>query len=233
MNSTDSINSRDFPGVVLAGLDLGKVGDPSALAIVEYMDLPLGDARRRPFRCDLLDIRRLPLGMSYVDQIALVSGIVAPLGESCAVIFDRTGGGVVAADLFTEAKRNGLFARWPHGVTISGGETVPSEGSISKVDLVRNLQESVANGRLQYPPELPMIEETITEAMNFKPEMTKIRRWLTFNAANGAHDDLISALAFACWARFASRSGRRYIDPTGKTWPTFADAAAAIGALAQ
>jgi hypothetical protein len=172
----NTINSRDFPGVVLAGLDLGKVGDPSALAIVEYMDLPLGDAHRRPFRCDLLDVRRLPLGMSYVDQISLVSGIVAPLGESCTVIFDRTGGGVVVADLFREAKANGLFARWPHGVAISGGETVPSEGSISKVDLVRNLQENVANGRLQYPPDLPMIEETITEAMNFKPEMTRVRR---------------------------------------------------------
>jgi hypothetical protein len=221
------------PGVFVAGLDLGKVGDPSALAIVEYVDLPLGDAVRRPFRRDLLDIQRLPLGMSYVDQIEIVAEVVRPLGDACRVVFDRTGGGVVAADLFREAKANGLFARWPHGVAISGGETAASEDSISKVDLVRNLQEAVANGRLRYPPGLPMVEETIAEAMSFKPEMTRIRKWLTFNAVSGAHDDLLSALAFACWSKFANRGGRRYIDSTGKVWASFEIAVAHIGALAQ
>lgn len=217
-----------IPGVFLAGMDLGKVGDPSALAIVEYIDLPDNGLSRRPYRRELLDIRRFPLGVSYIDQISLVAEIIRPLGESCTVIYDKTGGGVVAADLFTAAKRNGLFARWPHGVTISGGER-STDASIAKVDLVRNLQEVCANGWLAYPPTLPMIEETISEAMAFRPEMTKTERWLTFNAASGSHDDLLAALAFACWSRFAVKVGRRYMDATGKSWVSFAHAQAVLG----
>lgn len=225
------MNFPDFPGVILAGMDLGKVGDPSALALVEYVDLPSAMFERRQFRRELLDIRRFPLGMSYIDQIAMVADLIRPLGQACHLIYDKTGGGVVAADLFTAGKRNGLFARWPRGITITGSEA-SHENSISKVDMVRNLQEVCANKWLAYPPDLPMIEETIAEAMAFRPEMTRTQRWLTFNAPSGAHDDLLVALAFACWSRFAPRSDRRYMDPTGTIWDSYAAAVARIGSRA-
>jgi len=216
-----------------AGLDLGQVNDPSALAITEAIELPQQPGqKRRPVERHVLAIKRLPLGLSYRAQIELVAETLRPFGPETHLIFDKTGVGVAVHDLLREAHREHLFVRWPRPVAVTGGEGA-SDTSIGKVELFRNLREMVMRKQVRYSPQAEGVEELIKEAMAFVPELTQKRKFLTFNATGGAHDDMLFALALAVYPRFTSpRRGARYQAPNGVIYDSFDDAHRLLGQLA-
>lgn len=216
-----------------AGLDLGQVNDPSALTITEVIELPQPEsARRRPVERHVLGIQRLPLGLSYRAQVEQVADALRPFGPETHLIFDRTGVGTAVADLLRDAHREGLFARWPRGVAVTGGEGA-SDTAVGKSELFRSLREMVMRRQLRYSVDAEGVEELIREAMAFEPSLTQKRKFLTFGSTGSAHDDMLFSLALAVYPRFTSRRfGARYRAPTGQVYEGFNDAHARIGQMA-
>ena len=79
--------------------------------------IPPGQSPIQLFR--IRPLQRLPLGLSYVEQVGLVAQLLArpPLGADCEFVIDETGVGRPVGDLFDGA---GLR---PTRVTITAGDT--------------------------------------------------------------------------------------------------------------
>jgi hypothetical protein len=110
----------------IVGADLGQSIDPTAVAALNYRVIPLEkwipDERKKIWRQDRVvnfDVRhlqRLPLGISYPEQVQQIAGMLTrpPLDQADLVI-DETGVGRAVGDLFDAA---GLS---PNRITITAG----------------------------------------------------------------------------------------------------------------
>lgn len=79
-------------------------------------------------------------------------------------------------------------------------------GTVPKTNLVSHVQALLQSGRLRIARELPLAEELLAEAAVFTPKYTESGN-LTFEAwRSGDNDDLVLAVALACWG------GRRPIN---------------------
>jgi hypothetical protein len=174
------------------GVDLGQSIDPTAIAVVRVT------ATERPiFQVGYLE--RLPLHMPYPGVCWKVRSLLGnPLlrGRS-EVVLDLTGVGRPVNDLFTD---QGVFAT---GVTITAGldEVEVEKGRffhVPKLTLVSRVQSLLHDGRLQIQKDLPDTPALIAELQDFRATVTDSGRW-TFGARSGQHDDLVLALALACW----------------------------------
>lgn len=203
----------------VAGLDLGQAGDHTALAILQIMaaaslvsaddelDVRLNrlQAQTRHLETSpdslcgyaLVGLERFPLGMSYPEQVSKVrQRMMTPeLRERTMLIVDATGCGRPVLDL---VRQTGLAC---DGVTIHGGggvREVPGGFRVPKRDLVSVVQVVLHQGRLKFAKELP-------ELATLKAELEKFRYKISpaghdsYSAREGAHDDLVLALALACW----------------------------------
>jgi hypothetical protein len=201
------------------GLDLGKQSDYTALAIVEKTEPPrpaprAEDTRRRDHRgrvlCDyhVRYLHRPPLGTSYADIVTLVGELVRrpelhpdpPPGESPVkprLAVDASGVGQPVVDLFANEK---LPVRL-HPIAITPGDSWTRTGmafNVSKLLLVSTVQALLGTRRLQVVPELPHAETLKQELLNFQIRVTPAANQV-FNAREGAHDDLLLAVALAVW----------------------------------
>jgi hypothetical protein len=70
--------------------------------------------------------------------------------------------------------------------------------SVPKLILVSRLQALLHQGQLKIKRSLPEAEVLVRELQDFRVEYTANGN-LTFNARQGQHDDLVLALAIACW----------------------------------
>lgn len=211
------------------GLDLGQLQDYSALAVVNVPDPeppppetdtlftpvdggkpsllktygqpvpPPPKVKDGPPMLTLSYLHRWPLGTKYGGIVAAVKAFLAsPLaGDRPRLVIDGTGVGVAVLELFDAAK-----VRY-EAVSIHGGERTTRDGKlwrVPKAALVAALQVPLQSGRLRVePPGMPFADELRAEMGNF-------RRTLTVNAhesyaawREGDHDDLVLALAIACW----------------------------------
>jgi hypothetical protein len=184
------------------GLDVGQTRDPSALAVVEWAEQAGGwdavqYAHQKTTSLRLRYLERIELGTPYpelVERAGRVACSRAMEGRRHLVV-DATGVGRPIVDLL-RMRRLGCQL-WPviitsaHGVGWSGGcYTVP------KRDLIVGLQVLVQRGRLQAAKgmkEWPALLKEMTE-MRVEASGTRER----FGAREGAHDDLVLAVALAC-----------------------------------
>ena len=190
------------------GCDLGQSVDPTAIAVVERVveaKVPRqigGDlfeiAAEPRFECRYLS--RLPLQTSYPAIINHVASLLtrAPLRGNCRLVADATGVGRPILELFERAGLN------PVAVTITSGdiERTQRESSdwwrVSKIRLVGQLQALLHSKQLR-------ISKSQTEAAALAMELADFRATFTdagnaiFGARTGRHDDLVLALAIACW----------------------------------
>ncbi len=190
------------------GCDLGQAVDPTALSVVERIveaKIPLEvgtDLRQRagPPRFECRYLERLPLQTSYPSVIAHVARLLArpPLASTCELVIDMTGVGRAVADMFTTA---GLPFT---GITITGGdaERLDSEDGqnwhVSKIQLVSRLQALFHAGDLRIAKSLPEATALATELQDFRASISEAG-YASFGARVGKHDDLVLALALACW----------------------------------
>lgn len=182
------------------GLDLGQLQDFSALAVVERTR-PAGDDEPQ---FAVRHLHRWPLLTGYPRIVADVRAMfdAPPLKDSTLVI-DRTGVGVAVTDQFRAA---GIAAGLrPYAIT--AGRT-PGRGTVPKVELVGVLQTLLGTRRLKFAGGLALTDVLVRELGLFRAKVTADRNETFESWRERDHDDLVLALALACWA---GRRGRVYV----------------------
>jgi hypothetical protein len=173
------------------GLDLGKLRDFTAIAVVE----------RAPVT-GILDVRfleRVALGTPYTRIVKRVEELTRhPDIAGCHLTVDATGVGVPVVEALRGAA---LGSRGMTAVTITGGEKARSVSygvgehwNVPRTDLLGGVQVLLERGELR-------IAKSMREAGSLVRELLSMRR-PGAEAAAGAgagHDDLVLAVSLACW----------------------------------
>jgi hypothetical protein len=187
------------------GWDIGQTTDPSALALVRRQRTPI------PFEnggvgSDLvqrlgdnvytaLALERLPLGLNYVDQAAIVKSRLAiaqqRAGAHVALCLDQTGVGRAVANIATLA---GLEFT---AITICAGLVDDRNGSewrIGKGVLCSILSAAFHSKCLKILSTLKEAAVLADEIQNFRATINESNGNVAFGARTGKHDDLTLAL---------------------------------------
>jgi hypothetical protein len=195
----------------LLGLDLGQANDFTALAVLEKTwpeDNRAGERARYAVR----HLERMPLGTPYPGMVARVGERVHALAAREAhltLVVDQTGVGRPVVDLLRAARLP--FRLVP--VAITAGQAVTqveeSVGPVTQVgfhvpkrDLVGTLAVLLQSARLRVAQELPEAQLLVQELLNFRVTISPSGRD-SYGAGEewreGAHDDLVLAVALAAW----------------------------------
>src|SRR5262249_17338697 len=138
---------------------------------------------------------RLRWGTPYPAIVAHVGGLLSRLPADTELIIDETGVGRPVGDMFVYS---GIS---PARVQITAGTVETRDGlscGVPKLILISRVQALLHQGQLKIKRGLPEAEVLVTELQDFRFEYTATGN-LTFNARSGRHDDLVLALAIACW----------------------------------
>lgn len=181
-----------MPANFVIGLDLGQVRDYTALAVIE-----------RPATRDgafaVRHLQRFALGTPYPEIVKLVLMLREHLGAMLVV--DQTGVGRAVVDQFIDGL--GDVAGRFQPVTITAGRTVQVDERghlrVPKVELVAVVRSLLGNSRLRIARSLSHAETLARELARFQVKITKGRREIFGAWRQGAHDDLVLALALAAW----------------------------------
>jgi hypothetical protein len=191
------------------GLDLGQAQDFSALAVVERAAPPEDPgagwyAVRHLFRW--------PLGTTYRNIAGDVAALVRrpPLSRPWLAI-DQTGVGSAVLELFDP----GDLAADLKPVLITGGHAVfrGDDGAwhVAKVQLVSTLQLLLQSRRLKVASELPLADVLRRELVAFRVKISAAGNESFEAWRERDHDDLVLAVALACWTLENAPRGRLQI----------------------
>lgn len=203
------------------GLDLGQAADHSALAIVEEPIWAPADQRwvssstltpevvetriwqrwqaHRPSKPPLWlrTLHRYPLRTPYPD---IVADVVRRFGteerNDAVLVIDGTGVGAAVVDMFRDSALSCDF----YPVIITGGVKV-ERNHVPKRDLIGAVQVAIQTGRLETTAHTKDVETFMTEMQHYAIKLTDTGHD-TYNArGDSQHDDLVLAVALACWYR--------------------------------
>jgi hypothetical protein len=149
-------------------------------------------------------LERAPLGTTYPAIVHHVGRLLGRLPKGTELIIDYTGVGRPVFDMFRH------LSVYPVGVLITNGATettIDGVAHVPKIVLVGRLQALLHEGRLKIQKDLPEAGALVNELADFRVQFTAAGH-LTFNAREGRHDDLVLALAIACYR--AAGDGLRY-----------------------
>jgi len=216
----------------IVGVDLGQQRDPTAICVVERDYVPAGKlynasywvkgrelyGAREPVKLEyhMRHLERPALGTSYVEVVERVVELLKSLGdEELVLAVDTTGVGRPVADMlkerlerWLEEERNTcLHTAW---ITITGGDSVTkAEGGgirVPKRDLASAPLVLMQNGQLKIAEALQLAPVLRRELLNFKVKINIATGHDSYEAwREGDHDDLVLAVALACWC------GERYM----------------------
>lgn len=199
---------------VAVGVDLGQSQDPTSIAVLEkvFADVPdmapvhqgpalAAAARKQPARYNLRLLEQAPLGESYPLQAHRLKRILAR--ESIAkhdppVFVDYTGVGRAVLDIF---RTENVPRLRPVTITFQGSGPNGAGGtSVPKIELVSRLQALMHTGALFMPDQeaMPLAKTFRRELLDFRVSYTDVGN-ARFGAREGAHDDLILAVALAVY----------------------------------
>lgn len=192
---------NDMPWI--NGLDLGCAQDFTALACLEQQRIidPIMRVPSRKWTYQVRHMERYELGTSYPVMIEAAKRTLEkpPLAGSRLAI-DFTGVGRPVLDIINLI---GLpVKRAP--ILITGGHTVSFDKStnawhVPKKDLVSTLQILMQSGRLKIAKGMPLADKLSTELSNFRVKITASANESFGAWRDGQHDDLVLAVALACW----------------------------------
>jgi hypothetical protein len=182
------------------GIDLGKTRDHTAIVIVER------GKTGKPLQVRYAE--RVPLGTPYPEVVERVRHMVRHLRSrgQCAVVVDATGVGAPVVDML----RSGRLGCDLNAVNITGGEQETQSGNVWNVpkrDLMAEVQVLLERRELK-------IARGLEEAGSLVRELTDVR--MTVGGGGrvrmgadgcGQHDDLVIALALACWRARRGQNG--------------------------
>ena len=194
------------------GLDLGQSKDFTALAVLERTELPgAWDAATFSRRVDtvvhLRHVERVPLGTPYPEIVERVAEVMEtdPLRGQSDLIVDATGVGRPVVDLL---QRRGLGCRI-RPVLVTGGQRESYENGyygVPKRDLILGLQVMLQAEELKIAAGLEFGAALVTEMAEMRVKLTSSGNEQFGAWREGTHDDLVFAVALACWG-------------IGKWWP--------------
>jgi hypothetical protein len=203
------------PPDFLVGLDLGRVKDFTALAVLERWRPAGADGRgARHYACRHL--HRFPLNTPYTGaggEAGVAEGVAGLLGRlpgRAALVVDQTGVGRAVVDVLRKAR---LPVSQLAAVTITAGHGPPNrpEGgggwNVAKRHLASTLLAVTGTRRLRGAPALPLAATLTRELEAFSLKVSPDTGNETFESwRERDHDDLVLALALACWwGEFGSR----------------------------
>ena len=183
------------------GLDLGQRQDYSALAIVERPDRRLAWMATDGDKLLVRRVERLALGTPYPGVVARVREIVCgeALAGQCCLVVDATGVGAPVVDMLRAA---GMRCEVT-AVTITGGERESGSGaawSVPKRDLIAGVQLALDKGEMRIARQMKDVSALVRELVEVRITaglgLGKVRIGAD---GSGQHDDLVVALALACW----------------------------------
>lgn len=192
------------------GLDLGQAQDFTALTVIEKR---LYEEKEPTY--DVVELRRFALGTPYTEIVPLVATIANKLVDRkpTALIVDETGVGRPVVDML----RKEALKPNPVVITCGSGETFDSPSRtwrVAKTVLVSVLRVLLEQRRLQVARSLPAAAILVQEMLTFKVKTT-VAGNETFEAwRERDHDDLVLAVALACWG------GERFRPRPPQRWPT-------------
>src|SRR5262245_47776253 len=203
------------------GCDLGQSSDPTAICVLQHTKGVLdydgyaysrhirGGKETDTERFDVRHLERLPLGLPYPSVVEHVRDLLCrpplcgtyslagkEITPPAQLIIDSTGVGRAVSDIFTERGLRHIE------VTITAGmettQPLKDRWHVSKSALISTVDALLHTGELRFAAAL-------TEASTMKDELLDFRRHLsaagraTYAARTGKHDDLVLAVAIACW----------------------------------
>jgi hypothetical protein len=183
-----------------AGLDLGQARDYTALAVAERVLPP----RERQATYLFRHVQRLPLGTAYPTVVSHVTGLLnrAPLKQQTTLSLDYTGVGRPVADMFRQAHLPCAL----YLISLHGGTTVTWGGlgaitvSVPKRDLVSSAQVLLQSRRLEIAGTMPDTANLVSELRGYQVKIDPQTAHDSYAAwREGVHDDLVFAVALACW----------------------------------
>jgi hypothetical protein len=192
-------------------LDPGQAGDYSAFCVGETYA-----QRERTFQHDkyvpclaedhiehldrtihsfrIVSLHRAALGTPYPVICEQVRSLLVELPEADLII-DVTG---IGRGVFDILWGRGLR---PHAITITAGETWTRKNyeiHVAKVQLVSCLIAATQENRVKFAAEIPLKDVISEEIAAFQPRRTATGL-LTYEGADGIHDDLVLALSMGIW----------------------------------
>lgn len=194
----------------VAGLDLGQVGDFSALAVLERLQAPdPAEASRVLNHYAVRHLERYPLGTAYT-AVAEQMGrrYAAPPLTGSLLAVDMTGVGRPVVEMIRREVKQQARLR---PITITAGSVPGWSGGAQTVPkrlLVSHLQVLLQSRRLKIAPGLPDAEVLVRELQNFKVKITASANEVFEAWREGAHDDLVLAVGLAVWVGENRREAR-------------------------
>jgi hypothetical protein len=177
----------------ILGLDLGQAHDFTAMLILEQQQHP----HQQP-DYHARHIERFPLGTPYpvmVEKVCSTYGHPLLRTSTRTLVIDYTGTGRPVADLLKPCA--------PITVSIHGGEQVYRDGRhyrVPKRDLVATTQVLLQQRRLKFSADVPLTPVLTQELLNFKVHIDPHTAHDAYSAwRERDHNDLVFALALACW----------------------------------
>jgi phage FluMu gp28-like protein len=187
------------------GVDLGQRQDHTAIAVIE----------RAEGLMMVRHIERVELGTPYPMVVASLREMVwrQEVRGRCALVVDGTGVGAPVVDML---RRAGLGCEIT-AVTITGGEREHRSGggqrvTVPKRDLMAGVQVALEQGDMRIARRLKQAGSLVRELVDVRMTAGLWSGRVRFGADGyGEHDDLVVALALACW-----RAKRREVGERGQ-----------------
>ncbi len=182
------------------GVDLGKQHDHTAIVILEKDEPTVYGPGPEALRLDLRYAERVALGTPYTVVAERVRRMAADLNRwgRCEVVVDASGLGEPVMDMLRGSSLGcGVVA-----VKITGGERATRAGDewhVPKGDLMAGLQMVLEKGELKIARRLKETGALVRELMDMQATMGRNGRVRMGADGYGQHDDLVIALALACW----------------------------------
>jgi hypothetical protein len=199
------------------GLDLGQRHDPTAIAVVERIELAQAWQATAFHSLRVRHLERAPLGTPYPGVVARVREIVQKIG-TCVLVVDGTGVGAPVVDMLRAAGLGCEIA----AVTITGGEQQRNKGasawSVPKRDLLALVQVLLERNELRLARGLRELGPLIRELTDVRSTTKANGRERLGADGCGEHDDLVIALALACWRARSPQIGLGRGPVPGVSW---------------
>jgi hypothetical protein len=182
------------------GMDLGQRRDYTAIAVVERRDLTLAYREPKFHSVAVRHVERLALGTPYAAVVARVREIVQSdaLRGDCSLTVDATGVGNPVVEMLRAARIGCEIC----AVTITGGQQPHSHSggwSVPKQDLFAYIQVLLEKGELRIARDLRGARMLLRELMDVQERLKSNGVTRVGADGYGEHDDLVIALALACW----------------------------------
>jgi hypothetical protein len=192
-------------GWYFVGVDLGQSRDFTAIAVVERAERkgawdPVMFSWRKAVALHLRYLERIPLGTPYPEVVNRVVEVTRSpeLADRCHLAVDGTGVGRPVVDMLRRARAKGILM--PALITSGDAETVGNGYyRIPKRDLIIGLQVLLQREALQIAAGLQYGPALVAEMGEMRVKVTAAGNEQYGAWREGTHDDLVFAVALACW----------------------------------